>query len=290
MHQSPHDRYADELRSAKLHLTAAGRAWFAAAHGALDAPGVAAMAFSRAGTFDGSDDSAHGWRFPARRGQRLTIDVAFGFGPVFIDLFSAADADRLASAPAGSSRLVYEVKADQDVVARIQPELRRSGSFHLIQRSEATLGFPVQGVTPRAVGGTFGQPRDAGRRRHEGVDIFAPRGTPVVAVADGWVTPHTRNALGGNVVWLWSLTPRVAVYYAHLDRHAVTPGEWVREGEIVGYVGNTGNARSTSPHLHFGVYTPPSGAVDPLPFVCDAPCGERLLHASGPSRSARKPE
>ena len=68
---------------------------------------------------------------------------------------------------------------------------------------------------------------------------------------------------------------RRTLYYAHLDRREVSPGARVRPGDVVGFVGNTGNARATAPHLHFGIYRPGSGAVDPLPFICDAPCASR---------------
>jgi murein DD-endopeptidase MepM/ murein hydrolase activator NlpD len=121
----------------------------------------------------------------------------------------------------------------------------------------------------RAVQSGFGAGRDSGRRRHEGIDIFAPRGTPVVAAVDGWVTRQTTNRLGGNVVWLWAPSRRLSLYYAHLDRQAVAPGERVAAGAIIGYVGNTGNAARAAPHLHFGVYASLAGAVDPLPYVVD---------------------
>lgn len=118
----------------------------------------------------------------------------------------------------------------------------------------------------------FGDPRDAGARSHEGVDIFAPRGSAVVAVADGWVTSTRTNRLGGNVVWQWDPFRGQAIYYAHLDSQAVAAGDRVRAGDAIGRVGNTGNARSTPPHLHLGLYRPIEGAIDPLPFICDAPC------------------
>jgi murein DD-endopeptidase MepM/ murein hydrolase activator NlpD len=138
------------------------------------------------------------------------------------------------------------------------------------------MQFPVQGVTPRAVQSGYGDPRDRGVRTHEGIDIFAPLGTPVLAATDGVVARSTTNRLGGNVVWLWS-SRGLNTYYAHLDRHAVVPGDRLEAGAVVGYVGTTGNARGGAPHLHFGIYTP-NGTVDPLPFVCDAPCSERLMH------------
>jgi murein DD-endopeptidase MepM/ murein hydrolase activator NlpD len=276
LRRSPHDDYVREMRRAGIDRTEAGRAWLSAAAHALAAPDEVAMAHTRRGHFD-ADRTADAWRFLLRRGQRLTVDVAFRGGESFIDLFRADDGVRLASAAPESSRLTYTSRADDEVIVRVQVPLDRDGSFRAVQRAEATLRFPVERVTARAVGGGFGEGRDRGRRRHEGVDIFAPRGTPVVAAADGWITAQTTNRLGGNVVWVWSLRPRIALYYAHLDRHAVSPGDRVRAGDVLGYVGNTGNARGTAPHLHFGVYAPPAGAVDPLPFVCDAPCGERLM-------------
>lgn len=248
------------------------------------------MAFTRTVRVGPADSTAHAWRFQPRRGQRLTIDAGVPSRVVFVDLFRADDGRRLASAPAGSARLTHVVDADQAVVARVQVALGYHATIRLIQRADATLRFPVEGATPRAVWSLFGDNRDRGARRHEGIDIFAARGTPVVAAADGWVTSQTRNRLGGNVVWVWSLSHRVALYYAHLDRRAVPPGEWVRAGDVVGYVGNTGNASGTAPHLHFGIYAPPAGAVDPLPFVCDAPCGERLMHPQRARRAGRQVE
>jgi hypothetical protein len=101
-------------------------------------------------------------------------------------------------------------------------------------------------------------------REHEGVDIFAPRGTPVIATADGLARTAT-NALGGNVVWLHEPGNRRRFYYAHLDRWAIEGTAQVRAGDLLGFVGNTGNARTTSPHLHFGIYE--DGAIDPLPWL-----------------------
>ena len=165
--------------------------------------------------------------------------------------------------------LTYVAEQDGDLIARAQPRLDTAPAYAVAQQIAASLRFPVQGRDGDAVQSGFGAARDAGVRRHEGIDIFAPRGTAVVAAADGWITRQTTNRLGGNVVWLWSPSRRLSLYYAHLDRHAVTPGERVREGDVLGYVGNTGNARFTAPHLHFGVYASMAGAVDPFPFVVD---------------------
>lgn len=115
------------------------------------------------------------------------------------------------------------------------------------------LGMPVRGLMPSAAISTFGAPRSGGRR-HQGVDLFARRGTPVVAAHDGVVLAPGTNRLGGIVVR--TLGRRgVVCYYAHLDDVAagIETGTLVREGDVLGFVGNTGNARTTRPHLHFEV-------------------------------------
>jgi len=125
----------------------------------------------------------------------------------------------------------------------------------------------------------FGADRDAGRRVHHGIDIFAPRGTPVVAATDGVVRSIASNRLGGHVVWLRDERRGRTLYYAHLDRHAVSTGQMVRTGDVLGFVGNTGNASTTRPHLHFGLYRRGEGPVDPWPWV-------RLVPAAFPRISA----
>lgn len=126
------------------------------------------------------------------------------------------------------------------------------------------MPVPVDGVRPARVADTFGAPR--GRdRRHQGVDIFAPRGTPVRSATDGVVLRVQDGGLGGRQVWV--LGPgHERHYYAHLDdwAPALRAGERVRAGSLLGTVGDTGNARGTPPHLHYGVYGR-EGAIDPLP-------------------------
>ena len=110
----------------------------------------------------------------------------------------------------------------------------------------------------------FGASRDAGQRHHQGVDIFVQRLTPVLAVAAGRAMPG-KDALGGNTVWL--NTPGTSYYYAHLDRVAVRDQQRVKVGDVLGYVGNTGNARRMPSHLHFGVYRWGRTPIDPLPLL-----------------------
>jgi hypothetical protein len=133
--------------------------------------------------------------------------------------------------------------------------------------SSASLAFPVEGKDSRAVQSFWGAERDGGARDHHGIDIFAKRGTPVLAATEGVVRNIGETRLGGKVVWLSDSRARQSLYYAHLDSQVVRGGDRVRVGDTLGFVGNTGNARTTAPHLHFGIYRRGQGPVDPFPFV-----------------------
>jgi murein DD-endopeptidase MepM/ murein hydrolase activator NlpD len=130
----------------------------------------------------------------------------------------------------------------------------------------AVLPVPVQGVARRALRDTWGGARNGGRR-HEGIDIFARRGTPVLSATHGVVLYRGTNRLGGNTVTVLGPGGQ-RHYYAHLDAYAVPDsGDWVEAGDVLGYVGTTGNARGTPPHLHYGIYAPGQGAVNPYPLL-----------------------
>jgi murein DD-endopeptidase MepM/ murein hydrolase activator NlpD len=129
----------------------------------------------------------------------------------------------------------------------------------------AALPVPVAGVTPRQLADTWGGARSGGRR-HEGIDIFATRGTPVLAATEGIVIRVGTSRLGGQVVWVLGPGGQ-RHYYAHLDSYGdVHAGMRIDAGRIVGYVGNTGNAATTPPHLHYGIYTA-GGAINPYPLL-----------------------
>jgi len=117
------------------------------------------------------------------------------------------------------------------------------------------LVFPVRGIDPLSLVDTFSAPRGT-ERVHNAVDIMAARGTPVLAVADGTVRRLGSGGAGGIAVYQVDAGGRYAYYYAHLDRLAagLAEGQEVRAGEVLGYVGTTGNAPASAPHLHFAVY------------------------------------
>jgi murein DD-endopeptidase MepM/ murein hydrolase activator NlpD len=154
------------------------------------------------------------------------------------------------------------------LVALLVPVLRHPIQLVRILTSHAPseVRIPVMGVTKHEILNSWGYPRSGGRS-HEGVDIFAKRGTPVLSATEGIVMRVGTNALGGNVINV--LGPgRQVHYYAHLDRYgAFKAGDFVYPGNILGYVGNTGNARDTPSHLHYGVYDPVRGAINPWPLL-----------------------
>jgi hypothetical protein len=162
--------------------------------------------------------------------------------------------------------LTYTIKKDGNYVLRVQPELLKGGEYTLSVTNGPSLAFPIAFNVKSSIGSFWGQGRDNGTRKHEGIDIFAPRRAPLVAAANGVVTRVEEYGLGGKIIFLNPDQEDYSLYYAHLDEQLVQRGQRVKTGDTIGLVGNTGNAQHTASHLHFGIYTN-SGAVDPLPFV-----------------------
>ena len=137
------------------------------------------------------------------------------------------------------------------------------------------LLMPVQGYDARKLQDNFDDLR-GGVRRHEALDIMAPRGTPVVAADDGVITKLFRSIAGGITIYQSDASQDFIYYYAHLDRYrdGLKEGEVVRRGDVIGYVGSTGNAPANAPHLHFTMFELGPDrkwwrgkAVNPYPFL-----------------------
>lgn len=271
--ESPRSRYASRLASAGLETSALAQDWLAAGDRALSTPHNLVLPFRETAYVDAARPAAIAYRMTLGRGRVLVVDVSFestAMGRLFVDLFrepvgQLPNPSPIASLDDDATTLRFEITDDGTYLLRVQAELLRGGRYTLVNRTEASLRtFPVEGLTPRAVQSGFGDPRDAGGREHQGIDIFARRNTPVVAVVAGTASASTNN-LGGNVVWLRERGARRTFYYAHLERVAIETSRSVSAGDVIGYVGNTGNARTTAPHLHFGVYSP--RPIDPAPFL-----------------------
>ena len=145
------------------------------------------------------------------------------------------------------------------------------GAQYLAQRP---LTVPVVGIAPGRLSDHFAQ--DRGARKHEAIDILAPAGTPVVAADDGRIAKLFTSKPGGLTIYQYDPASHLAYYYAHLQRYAegVHEGQEVHRGDLIGYVGSTGNADPGTPHLHFAVFRlgdPPKWwqgeAVNPYPAL-----------------------
>jgi len=118
-----------------------------------------------------------------------------------------------------------------------------------------SLLIPVAGVKSAQLQDTYSQPRGT-ERMHEALDILAPSGTPVYAVADGKIAKLFTSKPGGLTIYQFDPSEKYSYYYAHLDRYAsnLQEGQQVKRGEVIGYVGTTGNANPATPHLHFAMF------------------------------------
>ena len=136
------------------------------------------------------------------------------------------------------------------------------------QTPDPSLAMPLEDVAKKEVADTWQAPRGDGRL-HEGQDIFAARGTPILSATNGLIYKIGENNLGGQTVSVIGKGGRI-YYYAHLERYAkgIEVGDRVTTRTVLGYVGTTGNAQGTPPHLHFGIYTL-TGAINPLPLLTD---------------------
>jgi hypothetical protein len=265
-----HEEFARQLEANGFGQTAMGRRWLQSARSALTEPLDIVPPYAESGGFLAHRAGALGLMFDAFGGQTLHLTFERRGDPVgrtFVEVFYAreplAEARhvRLRGLAPEESSLEVPLPYDGKYIVRLQPELLIDTLYSLRLELDAAVPFPVE-IETDAVGSFFGDPRDAGSRLHEGIDIFAPRDTPVVAVAAGRASART-TPRGGNVVWL--RTADRSYYYAHLENAAFTGTREVSTGEVIGYVGNSGNAVSTPTHLHFGVYRRGYGAMDPLP-------------------------
>ncbi|EAS20561.1 putative peptidase [Flavobacteria bacterium BBFL7] len=176
--------------------------------------------------------------------------------------------DLLQDAQLKNDTLVLNYTPNKDIKIRIilQAKLETESQTEFKIYTAPQYDFPVAGKDNSAIQSFWGASRGGGSRKHEGNDVFAPKGHPVVAITYGTVSSIRNRGLGGKQVWVKDYDNGYLHYYAHLDDWIVNEGDMVWSGDTLGYVGNTGNAKNTPPHLHFGIYKNGS-AVDPKPFI-----------------------
>jgi len=173
----------------------------------------------------------------------------------------------VASSSKDSLYIEFVVRNDAGYILRIQPELLCNIKCRVSIEVESSLLFPVIGKERSSIQSFFGDPRDGGKRKHHGVDIFAARNTEIIASADGYVGRTDNKGLGGRFIWVFYPSVSVHCYYAHLEKIIAVTGDKLRAGDIIGTIGNSGNAKYTPPHLHFGIYKNGYGAIDPYYFI-----------------------
>jgi murein DD-endopeptidase MepM/ murein hydrolase activator NlpD len=190
---------------------------------------------------------------------------------------------------AGTLMLLLAALAVVSLTAVVRAKLRPAaatapgagGFAHRVAESQLLEGrdllIPVEGISRWKLRDNFDEGRTG--HRHEALDIMAPRGTPVLAVDDGRVAKLFKSVAGGLTIYQFDPAEKWAYYYAHLDRYAtgLRDGMKVERGQVLGYVGSTGNAPPNAPHLHFTIFRLgpekqwwKGTAVNPYPFLADA--------------------
>jgi len=270
--RNDHEAYWYSLKQAGLLETALGEDWIMAAQRPFKEQIKIKLPYQESFNISNKLPDANGYRFGVKRGQEVQISIKLLTSDptkLFIDLFrvrndSLDEYDMVASADSSFS-LAFQARRDASYLLRVQPELLRGGQFSITIESTPTLAFPVAGKDKRAIQSVFGDPRDGGRRKHHGVDIFAKRHTPILAPVDGIIRFVGTRGIGGKVVWMRNPKTGDNLYFAHLQDYQVERYQRVSAGDTIGTVGNTGNARTTPPHLHFGIYH--NGPIDPYAFI-----------------------
>lgn len=271
--QSPYENYLSSLESSSLGAYALVQDWKQAGEAVLKDSVEVALPYQEIGYFDPNQPKAMLLRYPVKEGHQVNValdPVSQQDAVIFMDIFEVDPVDgsleRIHYADSVGV-ISYQVRNSGFHALRLQPELFRGGMISLSITSQGLLAFPIVGKGTKNIASFWGDPRDGDARKHEGVDVFASRGTPVVAASPGRVRRVGDNRLGGKVVWLFNNELDHSQYYAHLDSQLVRVGQMVDAGDTIGLVGNTGNAITTAPHLHFGIYRSGRGAVDPYPFL-----------------------
>ncbi|WP_417612638.1 peptidoglycan DD-metalloendopeptidase family protein [Owenweeksia hongkongensis] len=267
--QSAYEEYSGKLDKAGLYKTSVGLAWQASGSQSLVQALESDVPFAFSTLFRAKEVKAVAWKFNLPRGQSIKLSMDFNdkdSSLVFADIFEEVDLNNVGWFTSEDGSYSFESKKSQTYILRIQPELFAEGNLTLtVEKAPTYAVFPIYGKDASSVQSFWGAPRGGGARKHEGIDIFAARGTPVLAPVDGVVSSVRDRGLGGKQVWLRDAERGFNLYFAHLDSQLVSFGQRLKAGDTLGLVGNTGNARFTPPHLHFGIYS--GGAFDPFPMV-----------------------
>ncbi|RDK88763.1 M23 family metallopeptidase [Marinirhabdus gelatinilytica] len=235
---------------------------------------IVTLPYAESGIYSAENFNVYSYDVQLQEGEKLIVSVEKqpDSAQVFIEVFQKPEDTTktlklLKASERDSSQLTHTVKKYGVYKITVQPEMGLAFPFQLKMYTQPTYTFPVSGAGNKNIQSFWGAPRGGGKRSHEGVDIFAPKGTPLIAITDGRISSTGNRGLGGKQVWLRDGLFGKTIYYAHLDSIAVKTGQRVQLGDTLGFVGNTGNAKTTEPHLHFGIYKGSTGPVNPYPFI-----------------------
>jgi murein DD-endopeptidase MepM/ murein hydrolase activator NlpD len=268
---SPYESYVKSLETSGISKSTMGKKWILSGQNALLNPNESVkFPFKSEIFFREITPTAISYLMRYEKSSKLTFKITSkgkDNNGVYVDIFeNNQNKSRVKNFYGKDTIFIYENKENQDLILRIQPQLLVNQYVTLEIIENPKLAFPVKNGSNKDIQSYWGVARDGGIRKHEGVDIFNKKGTPILAVEDGTIARVEINNLGGKVVWQRLGLFGHTIYYAHLDSQAVSSGQIVKKGDVVGFMGNTGNAKTTPSHLHFGIYTG-SGAIDPLLYI-----------------------
>ena len=231
--KTAHEKYAD-----KIDDSPEGKQWIALSKKTLETPHDINLPYSHFGHFPGEQPKALTLEFTVRQGEKIVIDLIKNSGDssvLYVDLFKkeGIDISHIEAADTAQRQLNFDADETATYLLRLQPELYRTTAYNLSISVAPSLDFPVTG-TKAKTGSFWGDDRDAGKRKHEGIDIFAPRLTPAIAAADGYITGVDEGGLGGKTVWMKVADKKIHLYYAHLDKQLVEDGQRVKKGDTLG--------------------------------------------------------
>jgi murein DD-endopeptidase MepM/ murein hydrolase activator NlpD len=268
---SPYESYVKSLETSGISKSSMGKKWISSGQNALLIPNESVkLPFKSEIFFREITPTAVSYRLKYEENAKLTFKITSKGkenNGIYVDIFeNNSNKSRIKNFYVKDTVFVYENNNTQNLILRIQPQLLVNQYVTLEIIKNAKLAFPVKNGSNKDIQSHWGVAREGGLRKHEGVDIFNKKGTPILAVEDGKIARVETNHLGGKVVWQRLGMFGQSIYYAHLDSQAVSTGQTVKKGDIVGFMGNTGNAKTTPSHLHFGIYTG-SGAIDPILYI-----------------------
>lgn len=259
--------YLDRLNEPALAGSLVSRRWQRASEAAVRHASPIETPYRESVTLAGGQEVALGYLVDLRHGEELTVTVSGADGDLgellFVDLlqvderyggFATPRVGERTHTTGRSEALGFSAMEDGEFLLRLQSKPLTAVEFNLEITRGPIYRFPVEGADPGDIWSVFGDARGGGRRIHHGIDIFAPRGTVLLAATDAYVARIGNRTLGGRIVTLHDRERDIYLYYAHLENWLVEEGSFVRAGEPIGTMGNTGNARFTPPHLHIGLY------------------------------------